>query len=382
MRILVFSTDDFLPPAGGAETSIFEIARRNTQHRFTLVCARLEASRKWRETVGNVEIFRIGVGSRRIDAFLLAFFGGFIGIAMHLRERFNLVWAVMASYGAAGATIFSWATGVPFLMTLQEGNDVQSGVRAFPVLRWIYRLGFRSADGLHAISKYLLEWGLRMGFQANRPMELIPNGVDIKLFTSELPDGAIVAERASYHVPENAFVITTISRLVPKNGVGDIISALSLLPPRFVLIIYGLGRLRAQLESMAEKFGVAGRVRFMGQLARERLPVALRAADVFVRPSLTEGLGTAFLEAMAAGTPVIATPVGGIVDFIHDGKNGFFTPPGDPSQLARTVERVAATDSGSLTSIKEQAFNTVFRNYNWDDIARRMDNLFHRVCRI
>jgi glycosyltransferase involved in cell wall biosynthesis len=287
----------------------------------------------------------------------------------------------MASYGAAGATIFSWMTGVPFLLTLQEGNDVRRGVRTMPVLRQIYRMGFRSADGLQAISKYLLDWGISMGFRNSRPAELIPNGVDVELFTEELLHGAVAAERAAYHVPNNAFVLTTVSRLVPKNGVGDIIRALACLPARFVLVIHGFGPLESALTAEAQKLGVAERVRFQGPLARERLPIALRAADLFVRPSLTEGLGTAFLEAMAAGTLVVATPVGGIPDFLHDGENGFFAPPGNPTQLAKIIERVALLDEQHKADIKNRALETVFKNYSWDDIAKRMDHLFSQLIR-
>lgn len=380
MQILVFSTDDFLPPAGGAETAFWEIARRNSQHRFTLVCARLERARSRRQTVENVSIRRIGIGHRRVDPFLLAFFGVFVALGLQWRHRCALAWAVMASYGAAGATLFSWATGTPLLLTLQEGNDVERGVRTFPLLQQIYRLGFRSADGLQAISRYLLDWGHRMGFRRDRPAELIPNGVDIALFTAPVAEQMLTAERSTYHVPLGSFVITTVSRLVPKNGIDDLIRALALLPNRFALVIHGYGPMEQKLKELARSLGVAERVRFMGHLPRERLPAALRAADVFARPSLTEGLGTAFLEAMAAGVPVVATPVGGIVDFLRDGENGFLTPPREPERLAHTLQRVAGMDAERRAALAARARETVVRTYDWDVIARRMNALFQRLA--
>lgn len=380
MRILVFSTDDFIPPAGGAETAIWEIARRTPQHTFTLLCGRLDRRRVRQEVIGNVTIRRIGIGHPRIDAFLLALFGGFIGLRMHRQERFQLAWAVLASYGAFAATIFRWYTGVPYLLTLQEGNNLTRGIRSMPGFKQLYGGVFRAADGLQAISRYLLDWGVRMGFRKGRPVELIPNGIDRELFTKPLSSEVIAAERSRYHVPSDAFVITTVSRLVPKNGIGDLIVALALLPARFTLVVHGFGPLQMKLEHMAKMLGVAERIRFMGPLAREHMPVALRAADVFARPSLTEGLGTAFLEAMAAGVPVIATPVGGIVDFLRDGETGFFTQPQNPQSLAHTIERVAALDTMQRTTIIERARQMVFREYDWDMIARRMDALFHRVA--
>jgi glycosyltransferase involved in cell wall biosynthesis len=380
MRILVFSTDDFLPPAGGAETALWEIAHRNRQHTFTLICGRLERRRPSHQTVGNVQIHRIGIGSPRIDGVFLAVWGGVVALQMHRQERFDLVWAVLASYGAFAATVFRWLAHVPYLLTLQEGNNLTRGVRALPVFRQLYRAVFRSADGLQAISRYLLHWGFAMGFRKTKQAELIPNGIDTELFGAPISADAVAAERARYHVPADAFVITTVSRLVPKNGIGDIIGALPFLPSRFVAVIHGFGSLRSTLEQQVQLLGVADRVRFMGQLERERLPVALRAGDVFVRPSLTEGLGTAFLEAMASDVPVIATPVGGIVDFLHDGENGFFTLPHDPQVLARTIERVAALNASHRAAVIERAREMVFREYDWDVIARRMDVLFRRIA--
>jgi glycosyltransferase involved in cell wall biosynthesis len=167
---------------------------------------------------------------------------------------------------------------------------------------------------------------------------------------------------------------------VPKNGIGDIIRALVYLPKKFVLVIHGFGPLLAKLKHTAHACGVEERVRFIGQISRDKLPIAIRASDVFVRPSLTEGLGTAFLEAMAAGVPVIATPVGGIVDFLRDGENGFFTPPQDPKELARTIERVSALDISQRAVISERARSMVFNQYDWDMIANRMDRLFNRIA--
>lgn len=379
MRILVFSTDDFLPPAGGAETAIWEIARRTPQHSYVLICGRLDRHRIQQQAVGNVLIRRIGIGSPRIDAFLLAFYGSVVALRMHRIQKFDFIWSVMASYGAGAATVFHWFTRVPFLLTLQEGNDIERGVRNIPGLKQLYKIGFRSANGLHAISRYLLNWGVRMGFQKKNTAELIPNGIDQALFTKEIPPQAVAKERLRYHIPSDAFVITTVSRLVLKNGIGDLIQALAFLPSRFVLVIHGFGPLQIKLEHMAKVLGVAERVRFMGPLAREHMPVALRAADVFARPSLTEGLGTAFLEAMAAGIPVIATPVGGIVDFLRDGETGFFAQPQNPQSLAHTIQRVAEFDVMQRTAVIERARQMVFQEYDWDVIARRMDVLFHRV---
>src|SRR3989338_7534047 len=123
-------------------------------------------------------------------------------------------------------------------------------------------------------------------------------------------------------VPTDSKVVITVSRLVKKNGVMDLIDAMRFLPESVHLLIVGTGELEDALKRIAADLGHAHRVHFLGHLSQDDIPPYLWASDVFCRPSLSEGLGNAFLEAMAAGVPVIGTPVGGIPDFLKDGETG------------------------------------------------------------
>jgi len=106
------------------------------------------------------------------------------------------------------------------------------------------------------------------------------------------------------------------------------------------VVLAGEGPERARLEQLAEKLGVSARVTFLG--FRSDIPQLLACADVVVLPSLAEGLPLAVLEAMSAGTPLVATAIGGTDEAVTDGVTGLLVPPRDGNALAEAVERVLA----------------------------------------
>ena len=88
-----------------------------------------------------------------------------------------------------------------------------------------------------------------------------------------------------------------------------------------------------RLKQKTKDLGLAGRIHFVGNVDHNKLPEYLWASDVFCRPSLSEGLGNVFLEAMAAGVPIVGTPVGGIPDFLTEGKTGLFCEVGNTKNI-------------------------------------------------
>ena len=112
------------------------------------------------------------------------------------------------------------------------------------------------------------------------------------------------------------------------------------------------------------------RVSFLGFVPHDVLPMYLSASDIFIRPSRSEGMGNSFIEAMAAGKPVIATRVGGIVDFLRDGETGLFCEVGNPKSIAQKVEKLMK-DRESRDYIIRTASALVTEKYDWSLIAKR-----------
>lgn len=132
-------------------------------------------------------------------------------------------------------------------------------------------------------------------------------------------------------------VVLTPARLHAQKGHVYLLEAAALVPDA-VFVLAGDGPERARLERYAQKLGVAGRVRFLGH----RLDVRqlLESCDVFVLPSLYEGLPLAVLEAMAAGKPVVATAIGGTNEIVEHGVTGLLVPPGEPEELAGAIHKL------------------------------------------
>jgi len=129
-------------------------------------------------------------------------------------------------------------------------------------------------------------------------------------------------------------------RLVREKGLGDLVEAVEAFPARAGLLIVGDGPYRAQLESQMRGPIQDGRVRFVGALPHAEVRPYLHHADVVVLPSWYEERGRVVLEAMAEGTPVIATRTGGIPESLRDGVNGLLVPVHDPVRLAAAIGRI------------------------------------------
>ena len=136
-----------------------------------------------------------------------------------------------------------------------------------------------------------------------------------------------------------AATVLTLARLIKNKGLSYLISAAALIPEA-VFVIAGEGPDRGLFEAEAAALGVANRVRFLGQ--RDDIPDLLADCDLFILPSLHEGLPISVLEAMAACKPVIATAIGGIPEVVVDGQTGLLVPPGDPAALAKAIRSVLA----------------------------------------
>ncbi len=246
-------------------------------------------------------------------------------------------------------------------MTLQEGDPIEYILGRLGIFKPLYRAIFTHADKVQVISNYLAQFARDMGFRGE-PV-VIPNGVDIEHFSKTTSEKVVEKK-------EGDIILITCSRLVTKNAVGDIISALALLPENYKLLIAGVGDLESFYKLKAKNYKLEDRISFLGFIAHEQLPAYLQQSDIFIRPSLSEGLGNAFLEAMASGIPVIATPVGGIPDFLTDSETGIFCEPNNPESIVRAIMRLE--DADLRNRIISNAQSMVRSTYSWNLVAKAM----------
>ena len=157
------------------------------------------------------------------------------------------------------------------------------------------------------------------------------------------PDPSMVAGlRARYRRADGPLVVFA-GRVVAEKGVEDLVSAIGLLRSRLpdvTALIVGDGQDRSAIEAKVEAAGLKDRITFTGWVASRELPDYLAAADMFVGPSWFEAQGLVFAEAMLAGTPVIATDVGGVSDTVRHGETGLLVRDHAPMEIAAAVERL------------------------------------------
>ncbi len=168
--------------------------------------------------------------------------------------------------------------------------------------------------------------------EANR-FAVIPSGIDVERFRAWV--GVRGHRPKGLHCPPDAIVVGSVGWFTPIKGHRFLIEAMARLKPSFPplhLLLVGRGDLRHELQTQAEELGVAGSITWLED--RVDIPECLAAMDVFVFPSLNEGMGRALVEAMAAGRPVIASKVGGIPAVVRHRETGLLVSPGD----ARTLE--------------------------------------------
>lgn len=358
-RILIFSTA-YLPLLGGAEIAVKEITDRLPEFEFVMVTARMRKDLPARERMGNIDVYRIGKGNA-LDKIRLIVFGPAFARTL---GSFAALWAIMASYAGFSALRYKkMYPAVPYLLTLQEG-DSRRHIYARVWWCWPYfKQIFRRADLIQAISRYLGQWAKDMGTTCT--ITVIPNGVALDVFRP------FVGRRKRLH-------IVTVSRLVKKNGIDTIIESLLFLPSGTTLSIIGTGEDGRHLRALARQLGVLARVSFLGMVPQERIPHILQTAEVFCRPSRSEGLGNAFLEAMAVGVPVVGTSVGGIPDFLRDGETGLFCRVNDPKDLALKIKRIFG-NSLLAEHLSCSGLALVKERYHWNTIARQMKEIFNSL---
>jgi glycosyltransferase involved in cell wall biosynthesis len=207
-------------------------------------------------------------------------------------------------------------------------------------------------------------------------IHVIPYGVDAEKFKCTL---SREEAREKLGLPGDQFLVGTVGRLEEQKGQKYLIDAAGRLRREgreVTLLLVGSGREEDRLRKQAMGEGIGDATLFLG--TRRDLPELFRAMDVFAFPSLWEGFPIALLSAMAAGLPVIVTPVGGVPEVVEDGFNGWVVPAGDPAALAAAIWRVHEDPVGASV-LGEAAEATIRNRYSHRTTARRIMEIYEQV---
>lgn len=356
-------SDVALPTLGGAQTVLDCLARRlqAAGHRAVVVAPQprepWEDSRLGYPVVRHRRPFSKRFGTRLLLPRLLA---------LHRRERFDLVHCHAAYPQAHVAATLGHLTGLPFVVR-PHGCDILPGeiIRRSPRLERRMKRAIAAADLVVAQGEFLRDVIEAAGVPAGR-VRVINNGVDVAAF------------RAADPYPHPRPYLLGMGSLAAHKGFDLLLRGFALLPAdRPDLLIAGDGPERAALLALARDLGIERQVHLLGSVTGARKVSLFRSATCFVCPSRREPFANVLLEALASGLPAVASDVGGNREIVRHGENGLVYEPESPPALAAAVARLLA--DASLTAGLRAGAARLIARFDWDAVADRYIDLYREV---
>lgn len=369
MKTLVV-TNDFPPKVGGVSHYVDQIVRRFPGNQVTVLAPASPGAAAFDAAYPH-EVVRWG------SKVLLPTPGARDRILDLVRaDRPDVVvFGAALPFAVLGSAVLR-RTGVPFA-TFTHGVEVGWG--RLPAGRGVLRRIAREALFLTTVSGWT-EHVLRDAIGPGPRIELLPPGVDTKLFHPDVSDGAVRAR----HGLDGNLVICCVSRLVPRKGQDQIIRALPAISgefPEVRFLVVGSGRYATRLKALARERRVADRVLFAGEVSHAELPAYFRAGDVFAMPCRSrhfglevEAIGVVFLEALAVGRPSVIGDSGGAPEVALGGEAG----------VVVDGRRAGAVGDGILSLFRDPeraekmgraGAEWIHRDLSWDAIAVRLRDL-------
>ena len=369
----------FHPAIGGAEKQALEISRALTGRGVKVtVLTRQPGGLPAEELLGEVRVKRLSVfGPRAVDSTVFMI-KSFFWMLAHSGE-YDAVHVHLASSPAVAAVLAGRLTGRKILIKLGGGRGVDEITLSQKSLLGRLKLAFFRAakPELLVMNGEVLNWLKASKEFSGLRLRLFRNGVDTGRYTPPLYNEKINAKTAVGL--DNAITFLFVGRLSPEKRMKEFLEAWAEIfsegspAPRIRLVIVGGGPEEAGLKRAVADLGLAGSVTLTGP--KDDLLPYYRAADVFVLPSISEGLSNSMLEAMACGVAVMASRVGGARDAITQGVSGCLFDPLNRVELKECLRGFVADRSLAL-KMGEQARKTAVENYSMARVADELMEIY------
>lgn len=285
------------------------------------------------------------------------------------KERVALIHAHEFSAILCG-WIVAMLAGVPFVATVHGKNYFWEKLRR----RVTYRLVSRHGT-MVAVSQDLKRFMCDKVGIAEKQVEVIHNGVAL---AQTITDEEVQKCKAELGVSGCYPLLGVVGSLYPVKGHRFLLEAMPEILqrwPKARLLVIGRGELEVSLKEQVEQLAIGANVHFLGM--RQDVPRLLSLLDVFILPSMSEGLSLALLEAMASGKPVVATLVGGNPELIDHGKTGFLVQPEDARDLAANLLKLLS-DPRTMQQFGRQAAERVRQHFSMGQMVDRYRNIYAR----
>jgi glycosyltransferase involved in cell wall biosynthesis len=287
-----------------------------------------------------------------------------VRILMHAGATFDVIDAHYFYPDGVAAAWLGRRLGIPVAITAR-GTDLNYFVQRHPSVRQMIRRAAQKADGLIVVCEALKNVLIDLGIPRSR-IQVLRNGVDLQLFRPL--DRTQVRQALSLSRP----TLLSIGQLIPRKGHDVVIGALAHLPG-VELLIAGEGPERRRLEMLARALCVADRVRFLGHVPHEDLARVYGAADALILASSREGWANVLLEAMACGTPVVASDVWGTPEVVNATAAGILVRERTPEAFSNAIRRLFGNPP------PRSATRSHAEMFSWDTTTQGQLDLFRAI---
>jgi glycosyltransferase involved in cell wall biosynthesis len=211
-------------------------------------------------------------------------------------------------------------------------------------------------------------------------LTVIHSGIELDKFTqSSTQDIRLLKNNLG--IPEKALIVGTAGRLVPIKGPEYLIKAAEKvlqIHKNIFFLFAGDGYLKEDLAALAQDLGIEKNILFLGW--KDNAAEIISLYDIFVLPSLNEGMGRVLVEAMALGKPIVASNIGGIPDLIFHGKNGFLVPPQKPRELAQYIQ-LLLEDENKRTKMGQEG-KKLSQNFSVEQMVQKIEGLYNHQLKV
>jgi glycosyltransferase involved in cell wall biosynthesis len=380
MRILLIPAR-YPPHVGGLEGVMAELSSRlSQQHEVQVITNRLPSSLPAHETLDGIPVTRLHFllprrwhFPKQMDKFFAAFLLAPLALVGLWRAIRRFKPDVVNLHYTGNPSFFVWAVmhlfDIPLVVSL-HGADVWIEAQRSPFDRWVFRRLVARAEAVTGCSMSLLEDAAAFAPEVLTKAVSIHNGVDHAAFTH----AAVYSHPRPY--------IASVGRLDHRKGFDLLIDAFARIAPDFPhydLLIAGSGAVQADLQAQIDRLGLSERVKLVGRLRNPVLAAFYKSAQVVAIPSRREGFGIVALEALATGTYLVVSRVGGLVEALADARVTWVTPETDSleSGLREGLARIKtdAWRADSQHNIHASA------HFGWDKVADRYLAVLEKAAR-
>jgi L-malate glycosyltransferase len=373
MKLLVLNYE-FPPIGGGAANALHEILNQYKQHKDLEIDLITSSEKKKNETMKfseNINIYKVNVNKKQLHYWTALEIYSYTVRALSLAQQQNKEkkYDLCHCFFALPCGIIPYFLKIPYIVSLR-GSDVPGFNKRLNHLSFIQSfvsgIIWKKAKFVVANSEGLKE--LALNTRKEQDIKIIYNGIDTDMFYPK--------EKVNDNITH--ITLLCVSRLIPRKGLEYLIKAM----PKIIekrkdtkLIIIGDGPEKARLKQLSVDLGVDKNIELHGYVPHEKLPQIYRSADIFILPSLYEGMSNTILEAMASGLPIITTNTGGTKELIKG--NGMIIKKKSSKDISDSVAMLLE-DNDKISKFSKKSRELALEN-DWKSAAEQYLRLYESV---